>query len=355
MAPKFGTGIGMTETGGFVTFHPAGHHIEEMAGRWVASSPTWGGLRSARPMNADGTAGEEFPDGEIGEICYTRRFVLQLGLLQPARSHSPDDLKGGPLLPATWAISSRCTRRRLARNRALYLPGGRKFVIKQSGYLVFPDEVERISPSTRRWDVADGGRRGARDLWRGHLRFRASPGGMALTANEVLEHCKKIASYKTPDLMSSCGRRQAFPAEAQRQGDKLEMARLAAEIAKDYGKKGEWDRSDKLTTETQSAQMLFYYGLVVSVSLWMKKIGSKQMIIYLIRHATPDWSRSDLAYHLPPGPPLVERGARKAGCAGDFLRGQASEAVHQPLERCQVTAEIRRCGRLSCGGRWRGG
>ena len=65
------------------------------------------------------------------------------------------------------------------------------------------------------------------------------------------------------------------------------------------------------------------------------------MVIYLIRHATPDWSRSDLAYHVPPGPPLVEQGRQEAQALGGFLRGVGVRRLFtSPLERCQVTAEI---------------
>ena len=65
------------------------------------------------------------------------------------------------------------------------------------------------------------------------------------------------------------------------------------------------------------------------------------MVIYLIRHATPDWSRSDLAYHVPPGPPLVEQGCQEAQTLGDFLRGAGVRRLFtSPLERCQATAEI---------------
>ena len=63
--------------------------------------------------------------------------------------------------------------------------------------------------------------------------------------------------------------------------------------------------------------------------------------IYLVRHATPDWSRTDLPYHLPPGPPLTEPGQREAEQLGDFLRDmRASQILASPLERCLRTAEI---------------
>jgi broad specificity phosphatase PhoE len=63
--------------------------------------------------------------------------------------------------------------------------------------------------------------------------------------------------------------------------------------------------------------------------------------IYLIRHATPDWSRTDLIYHLPPGPPLTSQGEAEAAKLGDFLRDMDVRCIlTSPLVRCRRTAEI---------------
>jgi len=63
--------------------------------------------------------------------------------------------------------------------------------------------------------------------------------------------------------------------------------------------------------------------------------------IYLIRHATPDWSRTDLVYHLPPGPPLTPQGEAEAAKLGDFLRDMDVRHIFtSPLVRCSRTAEI---------------
>jgi broad specificity phosphatase PhoE len=63
--------------------------------------------------------------------------------------------------------------------------------------------------------------------------------------------------------------------------------------------------------------------------------------IYLIRHATPDWSRTDLDYHRPPGPPLTAQGEAEAARLGDFLRDMhLSHLFTSPLERCLKTAAI---------------
>lgn len=63
--------------------------------------------------------------------------------------------------------------------------------------------------------------------------------------------------------------------------------------------------------------------------------------LYLVRHATPDWSRTDLPYHLPPGPPLTAQGEAEAVETAAFLRTAGLRAVFtSPLERCQRTADI---------------
>lgn len=63
--------------------------------------------------------------------------------------------------------------------------------------------------------------------------------------------------------------------------------------------------------------------------------------IYLVRHATPDWSRTDLPYHLPPGPPLTAQGEQEAAQLGEFLRDMGvAQLLSSPLARCRRTAEI---------------
>jgi broad specificity phosphatase PhoE len=63
--------------------------------------------------------------------------------------------------------------------------------------------------------------------------------------------------------------------------------------------------------------------------------------IYLVRHATPDWSRTDIRYDIVPGPPLTAHGESEAIQLGTFLK--ALEIAHiyaSPLERTTRTAQI---------------
>lgn len=63
--------------------------------------------------------------------------------------------------------------------------------------------------------------------------------------------------------------------------------------------------------------------------------------IYLVRHATPDWSRTDIPYFTPPGPPLTAQGEAEAAELGVFLReAGVRQILASPLERCQRTAQI---------------
>jgi len=63
--------------------------------------------------------------------------------------------------------------------------------------------------------------------------------------------------------------------------------------------------------------------------------------VHLIRHATPDWSRKDIAYHIPPGPPLCEQGLMEARQLADFVKDLSiTHFRSSPLERCLRTATI---------------
>jgi broad specificity phosphatase PhoE len=64
-------------------------------------------------------------------------------------------------------------------------------------------------------------------------------------------------------------------------------------------------------------------------------------IVYLIRHATPDWSRTDLRYDIPPGPPLTAQGEAEAAKLALFLVEAGVRKLYaSPLERTQRTAAI---------------
>ncbi|MEZ4864083.1 MAG: histidine phosphatase family protein [Caldilineaceae bacterium] len=63
--------------------------------------------------------------------------------------------------------------------------------------------------------------------------------------------------------------------------------------------------------------------------------------IYLARHATPDWSRTDIPYDVPPGPPLTAQGEVEASQLGSFFKKAGITRIYtSPLERTLRTAQI---------------
>ena len=64
-------------------------------------------------------------------------------------------------------------------------------------------------------------------------------------------------------------------------------------------------------------------------------------LVHLIRHASPDRTRTDLRYDVAPGPPLTPEGEAEAERLGVWLRGTGVVALWaSPLERTRRTAEL---------------
>ena len=63
--------------------------------------------------------------------------------------------------------------------------------------------------------------------------------------------------------------------------------------------------------------------------------------IYVARHASPDWSRTDIPYDVPPGPPLTPRGEGEGTLLGEFLHRQGVQhIVSSPMQRAHQTAQL---------------
>ena len=65
------------------------------------------------------------------------------------------------------------------------------------------------------------------------------------------------------------------------------------------------------------------------------------MKIFLVRHATPDWSRTDIPYDIAPGPMLSPKGEKEAENLAAFLKSaNVVRLYHSPFERASRTAQI---------------
>ena len=65
------------------------------------------------------------------------------------------------------------------------------------------------------------------------------------------------------------------------------------------------------------------------------------MIIFLVRHASPEWGHEPIPYDIPPGPILSSKGEREAQALAGFLKSQGVVKIYySPFERSAQTAKI---------------
>ena len=235
MAPAIGTGIGMTENAGFATFTPPGIPPEEMVGQVGRAFPDLADVTVRMPMNTDGTAGEELPHGDVGEICYHPPVVF-LGYYHQPEATAKTISKEGILYTGDMGYF-----KDMGNYRALYLSGRQKFMIKQKGYKIFPDEIEDHLAKMEKVEAAEvvGMKHALFD--EGVFAFVKARKGSTLTAMEVMEHCKGIASYKRPQHVEIWPWDRDFPLTRTTKVDKLALKKMAEEIIEKLRAAGGWD------------------------------------------------------------------------------------------------------------------
>jgi len=235
MAPSFGTGIGMTENAGFATFTPEGISIEEMAGQVGRAFPDLAEVTVRKPMEEDGRAGEELPDGEVGEICYHPPIVF-LGYYNMPEETAKTISREGILYTGDLGYF-----KEMGTYRALYLAGRRKFMIKQKGYNVFPDEVESHIATLAGVEAAEVIGMPHKVFDEGIFAFVRPKKGAEISADMVMEHAKKIASYKRPQHVEIWPVAKDFPITRSTKVDKLALKDMAKPIVEELRGRGKWD------------------------------------------------------------------------------------------------------------------
>jgi len=236
MAPRFFTGFGMTENAGCALITPDGLSIEDMFGQVGSAFPDTTKVTIRKPMKENGEAGEELPDGEAGEICYHPPAVF-LGYYGQPEETAKTVSKEGILYSGDLGYF-----KNVGSNRALYLNGRRKFMIKQKGYNVFPDEVMNhinLHPKVAQSDVIGL----PHHLFdEGIFVFVQSKAGMTVTEEEIIEHCNHLASYKRPQHVEIWPVDKPFPLTRVGKVDKVQLKNMAINIVEELINQGKWDR-----------------------------------------------------------------------------------------------------------------
>ena len=235
MAPKFGTGIGMTENAGFATFTPADISHEEMAGQVGQAFPDLAQVSIRKPMEKDGSAGEELADEEIGEICYHPPIVF-LGYYNQPEETQKVVSKEGILYTGDLGYF-----KQMSGYKALYLSGRKKFVIKQKGFNVFPGEVEAHIARMEGVDVVEVIGMKHQLFDEGIFAFVRPFKDAVLSSEDVINHCKAIASYKRPQHVEIWPFDRELPLTRSTKVDKLKLMALAEPIVENLKNMGKWD------------------------------------------------------------------------------------------------------------------
>jgi acyl-CoA synthetase (AMP-forming)/AMP-acid ligase II len=188
MAPQFGTGLGLTETAGFVTYTPLDGTVDDILAGVGFDMPVTP-LSIRKPMRDDGAAGDELPDGEIGEICFTgpQIFITYVNNVEAYRKTVSTD---GVCYTGDLGFKD---------DRGLHFSGRAKLVIKPKGYQVHPAQIEEHFAALVDKVAACAAVGAPHDVFtEGVVLFVEKKAGATLTVAELEEHAKSIAAYMRP-------------------------------------------------------------------------------------------------------------------------------------------------------------
>ncbi|MBN2153129.1 MAG: acyl--CoA ligase [Candidatus Lokiarchaeota archaeon] len=234
MAPTFGTGLGLTEISGFCSYTPLEWKIEQIVQSVGIDYPICP-LSIREPMDQDGTAGKELPDGEIGEICYTGPQVFK-GYFGNEEATRKTISKEGVLYTGDLGFKD---------SMGLHLTGRAKFVIKPKGYQVFPPEieahVERV-PEVAACAIVGAKHEVFSEGVVAFVQLRKAKDGKPVDQESIRkkinDHCKSLTSYKRPNFIVFL---DEIPLNRVDKTDYKELYGIVDKYVEEERNKGGWD------------------------------------------------------------------------------------------------------------------
>lgn len=232
MAPKIGTGLGLTETGGFCTYTDSDAMVTEIA-RSIGYEMKLTPISIREPMTREGLAGKELPAGEIGEICFSGEQIF-LGYYKDDESTAKAVSKDRVCYTGDLGYYD---------NEGLHFVGRAKFVIKPKGYQVYPqDVVNHISKKLGAKASAIACVGVSHDIYMEAIMAFVEPApGATITPEEVIDSCSDISSYSRPShavILDPGG----MPLNRVAKVDYMSLKTKALQIIDELRERGEWDR-----------------------------------------------------------------------------------------------------------------
>ncbi len=232
MAPKFGTGLGLTETAGFVTYTPLDGTVDDIMASVGYDMPLCP-VSIKDPMKPDGSAGNPKQEGEVGEICFSGKQVF-LGYLNDEVNTRKTVSTDGYCYTGDLGYYD---------EKGLHFSGRSKFVIKPKGYQVFPTEVEDFIEQKVKDKVLAVAVIGVpHDIYtEAIMAFVERAPGVDLVVEEILNACKDMAAYKRPSHVKIVEEGQ-IPLNRVAKTDYMELRKWALKVVEKLRKEGKWDR-----------------------------------------------------------------------------------------------------------------
>jgi len=188
MAPHVGTGLGLTETAGFCTYiRRDGTHARDCVSTLGHAMPVYPmTIRAA--MRADGIAGGEQAQGQLGHVCF-RGPQTFLGYLNDRAATASTISSDGYLYTGDMGSMHA---------DGLHMAGRTKLVIKSGGYQVFPGDIENHFCVLE--EVASCAVVGVEHpiLSEAIVAFVERKPGVELTVQSLEKHARGLASYMRP-------------------------------------------------------------------------------------------------------------------------------------------------------------
>jgi fatty-acyl-CoA synthase len=232
MAPRIGTGLGLTETAGFCTYTDVNAGVDDLV-KGIGYDMPLCPISIRETMQADGMAGKEKGKGEIGEICFS-----------------------GPQIFLGYLGDEENTRKSVSKDRicytgdlgyydadGLHFAGRSKLVIKPKGYQVFPDDIENHISGSLKGRVGMVAVIGVEHniFSEGIMVFAENVDKTcAIMAGDVFKACDDIAAYSRPSHVEVINQGE-MPLNRVAKTDYMELKKKAKEIVEKLRSQGKWD------------------------------------------------------------------------------------------------------------------
>jgi acyl-CoA synthetase (AMP-forming)/AMP-acid ligase II len=231
MAPRYPTGLGLTECAGFCTYTPLDASVDFLVSGVGYDMPVYP-MTIRQPMKENGSAGDELPAGESGHICFQGPQTF-LGYVNNPEATAQAVSRDGWLYTGDLGYRD---------EQGLHFSGRAKWVIKPKGYLVFPAQVEDHLAELRD-QVATAGVVGMdHDVWiEAIVAFVERKEGVELTVEALEAHAQGIAAYMRP-LHYVILEPGGLPLNRVAKTDYVQLHQMAQEEVARLRAEGGWDR-----------------------------------------------------------------------------------------------------------------